>query len=109
MKSVFFAVSLSVALVSQIAIAADPAAPVDGATLYKSKTCVACHGPEGKKGLLPTYPKLNGQNKDYLVTQMKDIKSGARANGSSAAMKGIMHLVSDAEMETIATWLASVQ
>jgi hypothetical protein len=26
---------------------------------------------------------------------MLDIKSGARANGNSAAMKGVMHLVSD--------------
>lgn len=108
MKSITFAVSLSVALSAQIAVAQD-APPADGAGLYKAKTCVACHGAEGKKGLLPTYPKLNGQNKDYLVTQMKDIKSGARANGQSAAMKGIMHLVSDQEIETIAAWLSSVQ
>ena len=40
---------------------------------------------------------------------MKDIKSGARANGQTAAMKGIMHLVSDAEIETIAAWLSGVQ
>ncbi len=108
MKSIALAVSLSVALAGQIAVAQD-APPTDGAGLYKAKTCVACHGAEGKKGLLPTYPKLNGQNKDYLVTQMKDIKSGARANGQSAAMKGVMHLVNDAEIEAIATWLSSIQ
>ncbi len=108
MKSLFLALSLGVVFMGQTVQAADAPA-TDGAALYKSKTCVACHGAEGKKGLLPAYPKLNGQSKDYLVVQMKDIKSGARANGQSAAMKGIMHLVSDAEMETIATWLASIQ
>jgi cytochrome c len=108
MKSVFFAASLSVALFSHVTLAQDAPA-TDGASLYKSKTCVACHGAEGKKGLLPSYPKLNGQNKDYLIAQMKDIKSGARANGQSAAMKGVMHLVNDAEIEAIAVWLATVQ
>ena len=81
----------------------------DGATLYKTKTCVACHGPDGKKPILPTYPKLNGQNEAYLTNQMKDIKSGARNNGQTAAMKGVMHLVSDAEITTIAKWLAGIQ
>jgi cytochrome c len=104
MKSLLIAISFGAAFVGQTVQAAE-----DGAALYKAKTCVACHGAEGKKGLLLTYPKLNGQNKDYLVAQMKDIKSGARANGQSAAMKGIMHLVSDAEMETIAAWLSGIQ
>lgn len=107
MKLITLAVSLSVALFSQITVAED--APADGAALYKAKTCVACHGAEGKKGLMPNYPKLNGQNKDYLIAQMKDIKSGARANCNSAAMKGVMHLVDDKEIETIAAWLATVQ
>lgn len=103
MKSVFLALSLGIFFIGQTVQAED------GAALYKAKTCVACHGAEGKKGLLPSYPKLNGQNKDYLVVQMKDIKSGARANGQSAAMKGVMHLVNDAEIEAIATWLSSIQ
>lgn len=37
---------------------------------------------------------------------MKDIKTGARSNGQSAAMKGVMHLVNDDEMKAIAEWLA---
>jgi cytochrome c len=37
---------------------------------------------------------------------MQDIKSGARANGNSAAMKGVMHLVSDKEIEAIADWVS---
>ena len=38
----------------------------------------------------------------YAAQQMKDIKSGARSNGMTAAMKGVMHLVSDEEIDAIA-------
>ena len=81
----------------------------DGAALFKSKTCTACHGKDAKTPLLPTYPKIAGQNAGYVLQQMKDIKSGARSNGQSAAMKGVMHLVSDAEMKALADYLASLK
>lgn len=80
----------------------------DGAALYQSKTCVACHGKDAKTPLLPTYPKIAGQNAAYVLQQMKDIKSGARSNGQSAAMKGVMHLVSDEEMQALADYVASL-
>ena len=80
----------------------------DGAALFLSKTCFACHGIDAKKPLMPIYPKLAGQNKDYVLAQMKDIKSGARDNGQTGTMRGIMFLVNDTEMEAIAGWLASL-
>lgn len=82
---------------------------LDGAALYKTKTCVACHGAEAKAPVLPSYPKLAGQNAAYVLQQMKDIKSGARSNGQTAAMKPVMHLVSDEEMQAIADWLATLK
>jgi len=91
-----------------LAAGAGQAMAADGATLYKQKTCIACHGPDGKKPLLPEYPRLAGQNAAYIVRQMQDIKSGARANGNSAAMKGVMHLVNDEEMQAIADWLSGL-
>ena len=84
-------------------------ASADGAALYKSKTCWSCHGKDARTPLLPTYPRLAGQNADYAFNQMKDIKSGARANGQSAAMQGVMALVNDAEMREIADWLATLK
>ena len=41
--------------------------------------------------------------------RLKDIKSGARNNAQTAAMKGVMHLVSDAEMKAIADYLSKVK
>jgi cytochrome c len=81
----------------------------DGAKLYLEKTCVACHGKDAKTPLTPIYPKLAGQSAAYAEAQMKDIKSGARANGQTAAMKGVMHLVSDAEIKVLADYLSKLK
>ena len=81
----------------------------DGADLYKKKTCWSCHGKDANSPIMGMYPKLAGQNADYAYNQMKDIKSGARNNGQTAAMKGVMGLVNDAEMREIADWLATLK
>ena len=80
----------------------------DGAELFKAKTCWSCHGKDAKTPIMPMYPKLAGQNADYAFNQMKDIKSGARNNGQTAAMKGVMGLVSEEEMRAIADWLSTL-
>lgn|SRR5574340_108451 len=97
------AVALSSAMVSGQALAAD------GAKLYMDKTCTACHGKDGKTPLMPDYPKIAGQNAKYIEKQMIDIKSGARANGNSAAMKGVMVLVNDAEIKDLAEYVAKLK
>jgi cytochrome c len=79
-----------------------------GAKLYQEKACHTCHGPDGKTTLLPVYPKIAGQNADYIKQQMTDIKSGARSNGQAAAMKGIMATVTDEEIKVLAAYVASL-
>lgn len=83
---------------------------LDGQALYLNPAkggCSACHGKDGKTPLMPAYPKLAGQNADYSYNQMKDIQSGKRNNGMTAAMKGITHLTTDEEKRAIAEWLAT--
>ena len=60
----------------------------------------------GKKALLPNYPTLAGQNSAYLVQQIKDLKSGARANGQSAVMKPFTLSLTDAEIKQISDYLS---
>ncbi len=81
----------------------------DGAALFQAKGCGGCHGAGGNAPVMPVYPKLAGQSEQYLLNQMKDIKSGARANGQSAVMKGVIAGVSDAEMAEIAKYLAAAK
>jgi cytochrome c len=85
------------------------AVAADGAELFQSKTCWSCHGKDANTPIMPIYPKLLGQNADYAYNQMKDIKSGARNNGQTAAMKGVMGLVNEEEMRAIADWLATLK
>ncbi|MCP4995008.1 MAG: cytochrome c [Gammaproteobacteria bacterium] len=83
-------------------------AAADGAALYQAKGCAGCHGPDAKSPIMPIYPKIAGQSADYAFNQMKDIKTGARTNGQSMVMKGIVAGVSEAELKELATWLSGL-
>ncbi len=98
-----------VILASVVAAAFATPALADGKALYMEKTCIACHGKDAKKPLTPEYPRLAGQNAKYAERQMLDIKSGVRANGNAAAMKGVMHLVSDEEIKELAKYLSEIK
>jgi cytochrome c553 len=45
----------------------------------KSAVCAACHGADGNS-TVPDFPRLAGQQPDYLVKALNDYKSGARKN-----------------------------
>ncbi len=68
----------------------------------KAAACGACHGADGNS-LVPAFPKLAGQNINYLVKQMKDIMSGAR---SVPAMAGQLDGKSDQYLMDIAAFFA---
>lgn len=77
-----------------------------GKDLFVGKACASCHGMDANTPIMPLYPKLAGQNAQYLLEQMKAIKDGTRANGQTAVMKGIMATVSEEEMKTLSEWIA---
>ncbi|RKT43599.1 c-type cytochrome [Thiocapsa rosea] len=104
LKSVLLSIPIAAATMTPL-----PLLAMDGAELYVTKTCVACHGKDADTPILPIYPKLAGQSPDYAYNQMVDIKSGARDNGMTAAMRGVMHLVTEEEMRVIADWLATLK
>ena len=82
---------ISIIVLSAVVAAAAFAGNVSAASGKKLyMTCAACHGKDGKTPLMPAYPKIAGQNKEYILQQIKDIMSGARANGQSVAMKGVL-------------------
>jgi cytochrome c len=91
-----------------LVLLAAAAVAADGEKLYQEKACGSCHGPTGDQPILPTYPKIAGQNKPYLIRQMHDIKSGDRDNGASVAMRGIVESLSDDEIVALAEYLSSL-
>jgi cytochrome c553 len=69
----------------------------------KVAVCGACHGADGNS-MAPTFPKLAGQGERYLLKQLHDIKSGARA---VIPMTGLLTNLSDQDLADIAAYFAS--
>ncbi|SMM98088.1 Cytochrome c4 [uncultured Candidatus Thioglobus sp.] len=68
----------------------------------KSVTCIGCHGVDGN-AIVPTFPKLAGQNEGYLLKQLKDFKSGERVD---AIMLGVVAALTEADMENLSAYYA---
>ena len=100
----------SFALVSVILCAfALSASAQDGKALYVEKGCGTCHGPDGGAPIAPNYPKLKGQNADYLIVQLKAFRSGERKGPQVALMQPMALTLNDQETELIAKYLQSAQ
>lgn len=69
----------------------------------KSAACAACHGPDGNS-TAPDFPKLAGQNGDYLSNTLKAYKTKARTN---AIMNGQAAPLTDADIANLAAYYAS--
>lgn len=63
-----------------------------------AEQCIACHGPMGKSAT-ELFPNLSGQRYDYLVNQMRNLKSGKRIN---EVMNPIMKSITDEDIQSIA-------
>jgi cytochrome c553 len=69
----------------------------------KVAVCGACHGADGNS-MAPTFPKLAGQGERYLLKQLNDIKSGARA---VVPMTGMLSNMSEQDLADIAAYFSS--
>ncbi|PCJ46245.1 MAG: cytochrome c4 [Moraxellaceae bacterium] len=69
----------------------------------KAAVCAGCHGADGNS-MIPSFPKLAGQNERYFVKQINDIKSGAR---TIAAMTGIVAGLKEQDIADLAAYFAS--
>jgi cytochrome c553 len=99
---------------------ADPEAAA-ARRLYLTKTCVACHGRDGR-GAIQDYPDLAGQDEAYIIQQTNDILDGSRVGGKDATgnpraqgMRGALispqgeRRIDQKEIEKIAAWLAKLE
>jgi cytochrome c553 len=62
--------------------------------------CASCHGPDGNS-VVPAFPKLAGQQMDYLWGQMLDYKEGNRVND---IMNPLMANLSEADIKDLAEY-----
>lgn len=85
-----------------------PSVVYDGQLLYREKMCRGCHGPKGENIVADNYPKLAGQNEQYLIQQLLDIKNKNRVNGMSKAMFPYLAETSKDELQKISKFLAKL-
>ncbi|GAP65364.1 cytochrome c553 [Mizugakiibacter sediminis] len=84
--------------------AAAPVKPGDAAAGQgKAAVCGACHGLDGNSADAQ-YPKLAGQNEQYIVRQLNNFKSSARQN---PIMLGMASPLSEQDMHDLGAYFAS--
>lgn len=107
---------VSTAAVAQTPAAAPNATPAAAAALTpagdpekgreRTQACEGCHGIEGWRTAYPEVyrvPKLGGQHAAYLVTALKQYRSGERSHPSMRAIAGSL---SDADIANLAAYYA---
>jgi cytochrome c553 len=67
--------------------------------------CQTCHGEDGKATLVGA-ANLSGQQKEYLVAQLRAFRSGVRQHEQ---MSIIAKSLADADIENVAEWYSSVK
>ncbi len=67
--------------------------------------CASCHSPQAQGAALA--PRIAGQEWRYLDKQLRDWRSGDRKNSPDGVMNKALAPLSDAEIEALATHLAS--
>jgi cytochrome c553 len=69
--------------------------------------CMACHGPSGA-GIPVQFPRLGGQHSEYVLTQLKNFRSGDRANDGGKMMRVIAEKLTDQEMKAVSEYVAGL-
>lgn len=94
---------------------ASPDAVATAETLYRTgdarrglPACTACHGPQGAGNAAAAYPRLGGQHARYAAAALRQLKTEAASvgvQGNRAIMAAIATKLSDAEIESLASYV----
>lgn len=71
--------------------------------------CMACHGPNGSGNPTAKYPALAGQFPAYTATQLKTFRDGTRNNDMNNMMRSVAVRMTDAEIDAVANYIASMK
>jgi cytochrome c553 len=76
-----------------------------GQQIAQQQYCSSCHGAQlqGQKHV----PRLSGQSTEYFITQLRNLRSGARAD-MDGTMASAARSLTDEEIEAMATYARSL-
>lgn len=96
-------------------LAKDAALVAEGQKIYKGgnagsgvPACASCHGPAGS-GIPVQFPRLAGQQAKYVQSQLKNFRSGDRANDGGKMMQVIARKMTDQEMKAAAEYISGLR
>ena len=72
--------------------------------------CGKCHGENGygKDAQNSVFPVIGGQNKEYLVKQLNDFRSGERHNDPAGMMGSVAKKMTEAEINAVAEYVSGM-
>ncbi len=81
--------------------------PADAMALVAKGACTSCHGESFSAPLVPTYPKIAGQHRDYLLVALKSYKTenNPQVGRGNAVMAGVAKQFSNAELKELANYI----
>jgi cytochrome c553 len=96
----------------QTAGTADPALAKQGERIYRAgnpatgvPACSGCHGPAGLGMGAAKFPRIAGQQAQYVDTTLKSFRAGTRTNDPNGMMQDVAGRISDAEIAAVSQFL----
>jgi cytochrome c553 len=95
---------------------ADPDLVDQGQALYRGgnmasgvPSCAGCHSPNGSGIEAAGYPRLSGQNADYVAKQLTAYRDGERDAGQNAAiMMDVAAKLTDQEIKAVSSYVSGL-
>ncbi|KLV06097.1 cytochrome c4 [Photobacterium ganghwense] len=70
--------------------------------------CTACHGPRGNGTSLSGFPKISGQNAEYVKLQLEKFRSGQRTNDMNSMMQSVAAKLTDDEIAALSHYVGGL-
>ena len=71
--------------------------------------CAGCHGPAGRGNPLAGYASIQGQHAVYVANQLRAYRSGARDTDPNQMMRNVAALLSDEEIDAVASYVQGLR
>jgi cytochrome c553 len=95
---------------------AEPSKVALGLRVYRSgdvgrgvMACAGCHGPAGRGIPGPGYASIQGQHATYVAAQLRAYRAGERGTDPNQMMRNVAALLSDEEIDAVASYLQGLR
>ncbi|HEU4616705.1 MAG TPA: c-type cytochrome [Gammaproteobacteria bacterium] len=95
---------------------ADPKLVTRGQEIYRGgipergiPACIGCHGPSGHGNYLAAYPRIAGQNAEYVLDTLKAYAAGTRRSDPNQMMRNVASQLLEDEMRAVASYVQGLQ